>query len=480
MTPSMGMAAPKGTAAPQAGLAALAQPAKAPQGKSPENMNEMMAIARKMSDAQLAQVLQGKSLNVPQYVAMTEAMGRKQLRTAVEGAQAGQQGHQQSLKDKLMGEYQQEQMAQAAPKGGGIAAIPAPNMAPEGMAGGGIVAFEEGGEIPRFNEGVALTEEQLQQLLTRGSLRRSDEDIQKRLDEQNSLFMSPRTRAAMKSDPKAAAPSLTADQLNAIAQGQGVFPEGSAALPSAPSIVAAPPVTPKKSGLEAIVNAQNKAAASVEQSPKSQASQDYLAALEGLTNKQREGLASIRSQGGGEALMQLAAGILSAPTLAGGLAKGMPLVAATSAASRKEQRDLEKSANDYDLNLAKAREAVESGDMDRALKYKMAADENKYRMGSLDIQRAQLNKPDAGIAMLNALKDPANMALFKEMNAAKKPVDVIPRSTALKEWNDLLPMQQKKYGSFDNYYAQMTGGSGTMGGMDLQSQAAAILASRKQ
>ena len=84
MTPSMGMAAPKGAqapAAPQAGLAALAQPAQAPKGKSPENMGAMMALARKMSDAQLAEVLQGKSLDVPQYVAMTEAMGRKQLRS---------------------------------------------------------------------------------------------------------------------------------------------------------------------------------------------------------------------------------------------------------------------------------------------------------------------------------------------------------------------------------------------------------------
>ena len=62
MTPSMGMAAPKGAqapatpAAPQAGLAALAQPAQAPKGKAPENMGAMMALARKMSDAQLAEI----------------------------------------------------------------------------------------------------------------------------------------------------------------------------------------------------------------------------------------------------------------------------------------------------------------------------------------------------------------------------------------------------------------------------------------
>jgi hypothetical protein len=472
----MGMAAPKGTAAPQAGLAALAQPAQAPKGKSPENMNQMMALARNMSDAQLAEVLQGKNVNVPQYVAMTEAMGRKQLRTAMDGLKAGQEGQQASLKDKLMGEYQQEQQAQM-PEGGGIASIPAPNMAPEGMAGGGIVAFEEGGQIPRFNQGVALTEEQIDELRTTGKLRRKPEDIPE--NPLKGFGMSQRMRPyadaqknAMR-DAIAAAPAVTTAQ--AMQQDmENAAPGTALTTPPPPPFVAAPPVTVKKSGLDEIVKAQTRA----EEAPKNQAGQDYLATLEGLTNKQREGLAAIRSQGGGEAMMQIAAGILSSPTLAGGLSKGLPLLAATSAASRKEQRDVEKSANEYDLNLAKAREAVESGDMDRAFKYKTAADENMYRMGMLDVSRGQLNKPDSGIAMLNALKNPENMAIYEKMKAANKvPTDIIPRPLAFKEWNDLMPNEKKKYGSFDNYYAQLTGG--TIGaGTDLQAQAAAILKSR--
>jgi len=146
MTPSMGMAAPKGMApaAPQAGLAAIAQPSQAPKGMSSGNMAQVMALARKMSDAQLADVLQGKSLDVPQYVAMTEAMGRKSLRTAMQGQQAMAQANQPSVKQKLlMGDQPQMQGIQQ-----GMPQMPQqPVMAAEGglmYADGGAIDMNEG------------------------------------------------------------------------------------------------------------------------------------------------------------------------------------------------------------------------------------------------------------------------------------------------------------------------------------------------
>lgn len=183
MTPSMGMAAPKGMApaAPQAGLAAIAQPSQAPKGMSSGNMAQVMALARKMSDGQLAEVLQGKSLDVPQYVAMTEAMGRKSLRTAMQGQQAMAQANQPSVKDKLlMGDQPQmpqgmpmapQQPVMAAEGGlmyadGGIADLPAPNMESMDMASGGIVAFQNNLDQP-VREGMAatdLTDEEKKQL----------------------------------------------------------------------------------------------------------------------------------------------------------------------------------------------------------------------------------------------------------------------------------------------------------------------------
>jgi hypothetical protein len=139
MTPSMGMAAPKGTAAPQAGLAAIAQPAQAPKGMSSGNMAQVMAMARKMSDAQLAEVLQGKSLDVPQYVAMTEAMGRKSLRTAMNGAQAMAQAQQPSVKQKLlMGDQPQMQGIQQG--------MPQMSQQPVMAAEGGLM-YADGGSV---------------------------------------------------------------------------------------------------------------------------------------------------------------------------------------------------------------------------------------------------------------------------------------------------------------------------------------------
>ena len=204
MTPSMGMAAPKGTQAPAAGLAAIAQPAQAPKGMSSSNMAQVMAMARKMSDGQLAEVLQGKSLSVPQYVAMTEAMGRKNLRTAMQGQQAMAQAQQPSVKDKLlMGDQPQMQGIQqgmpqmpqqpmmAASGGlmyadggaidmnegqaaGGLAELPAPNMEGLTLASGGIVAFQDNPNQP-VREGMPptdLTEEEKKQLAENPYMRR--------------------------------------------------------------------------------------------------------------------------------------------------------------------------------------------------------------------------------------------------------------------------------------------------------------------
>ena len=126
-----------------AGLGALTQMSPTPKGKSPSNMGQIMELARNMSDAQLADVLQGKSLDVPQFAAMTEAMGRKSLRNAVQGMEAQGQAHQPSLKDKMLAEDATQQMPEAS----GIGQIPAPNMESMHMASGGIIAFDDGGDV---------------------------------------------------------------------------------------------------------------------------------------------------------------------------------------------------------------------------------------------------------------------------------------------------------------------------------------------
>lgn len=467
MTPNMGMAAPKGTQAPQAGLAALAQPATQLKGKSPENMGEIMALARKMSDAQLADVLQGKSLDVPQFAAMTEAMGRKQLRQAVQGQQAMAQPKQPNLKDKLMGEYQQEQMAQMAqamPQGGGIAALPAPTMAPEGMADGGIVAFAKGDVV-------------------------EDEEARNPLAFLNPGDLYDKLKGYI-AEKQAAVP-LTPLQAKLAAEKEKNAPE---VVPAAPAAAALPPVdigvkpdalgrfvagapaapAAPVTGVGTAAGNQPYSMPSFEQL-QGKKSADYLSKLEGLTEKSRAGLAEIKKQGGGEALMQLAAAVMGSPNLAQAAAKGLPMVASTSAATRKEARAVESAANEYDLNLAKAQEAAEKGDVENQLRYMQLANEAKYRADSIGLQRAQLGQEPNELRTLRAiLADPKLAAIYK----GGKGAGVISREAALKEWGDLMPSQQKKYGSFNDYYNSINSTMG--GGTDLQAQAAAELARRNK
>lgn len=108
-------------------------------GSASNDMAAVMSRVRKMSDSQLADILSGKDVSVPQFAAMTEAMGRKQLRQAVDGQQAQQQAQQPSVKDQLLAEQNAPQAA------AGIDQLPAANMESIDMAGGGIIAFEEGG-----------------------------------------------------------------------------------------------------------------------------------------------------------------------------------------------------------------------------------------------------------------------------------------------------------------------------------------------
>ena len=76
-----------------AGLGALpqsnTQPGNMPTGMPPQNMSATMALAKKMSDMQLADVLAGKNMDVPQFVAMTEAMGAQ----AIAHSHAGYDGY---------------------------------------------------------------------------------------------------------------------------------------------------------------------------------------------------------------------------------------------------------------------------------------------------------------------------------------------------------------------------------------------------
>ena len=449
MTPAMN---PGMKGQPQAGLAALAQPAQAPKGMSSGSMEQIIARARQMSDSQLADILSGKSMSIPQYVAMTEAMGRKSLRNAMQGAQAMAQGKQPSLKDKMLAEDAQEQMAQEATDMGGIAAIPAPNMESVGMAGGGIVAFREGDLVEEDPlaylsgldaAGMAADQDRVDALKAERKAREARQQYEFLKES------APDVASKMaKADPSLVAPV-------AVPVPPVTTKGPTAAAP-------ATPVTPKApgTGVGPAPGAQPYSIPSLE-SLQGKRSQDYLAKLEGLGEKRRAGLAEIKKQGGGEALMNLAAAVMGSPNLAQAAAKGLPMVASTAAATRREARALESSADDYDLNIAKAREAAEKGDTALALQYTQLANQAKAQNDLAKYQQGMLN------------------VYGQRAGAVTGKGQTISRETALKEWNDLDRIQQKRYGDFNTFFNTV---NSTMGapGFDLAAAARAEIARRSK
>jgi hypothetical protein len=433
---------------PQAGLAALAQPAQAPKGMPSGNMQQIMARAKSMSDAQLADILAGKSMDVPQYVAMTEAMGRKSLRNAVQGQQAMQQAKQPTIKDKLLNEYKQEQMAQAAPQMGGISGIPAPNMESVDMASGGIIAFAKGDVVEDEETEKSYFAKMKEKL-------RKATESSTTAPSMPSLMGIPLFGAADKNAlakdavvPTASTAELPPASTGAQPDSLGRFVAGAEAPP-------APVAASKVTGVGSAAGEQPFSIPSYESLQKNK-SQDYLQKLEGLTEKQRAGIADIKKQGGGEALMALAKGVLSKPTLAQGLAEGTPGVIEASRSTRNQILSQSNLANEYDLNLAKAREAAEKGDMALALQYTQLANQAKaqgdtaaYQQGMLGIHQgrnaimgegAQLGKVQLGLA--NADKQALNEAKLKfpmitKSNQAAFDAFVKKRSMELKMQNPL-------------------------------------------
>jgi len=425
---SPAMAAGRGSPNPMpAGLSALLKPDSNPRGMPSGSIQQIMNTARKMSDSQLADVLSGKSIDVPQYVAMTEAMGRKKLRTAMQGAQAQAQMQQPSVKDKLMAEEAVSPMMGQPMPGqmpvmaaeGGLASLPAPNMDTVDMADGGIIAFN--GEDNRQ----LVTQEDLERLVTGKGLPLTKEQKEKLANTPNifkDFGVSQRTIAARGAEPAPvpnARLSTAQDILNFTGEGTapatapavvappvagvGVPPVTRAAAPAVvPNVV--PGVSQTDSGMGGLKSYIDAIKANQE---------DYYKKVEGLGAKQREGLAQLRRQGGGEAFMNIAQGLLSKPTLSQGVAAGLPGVIQTASASRKEQRAVEGLANEYDMNLAKARAADARGNTEAALKFMNLADQAKYQQGVLanqaeanQLKKAVLNQNPEAIRYLQALAKP--------------------------------------------------------------------------
>jgi hypothetical protein len=380
------------------------------------SMAQVMAMARKMSDAQLAEVLQGKSLSVPQYVAMTEAMGRKSLRTAMDGQQAMAQAKQPSVKDKLlMGDEPQmqgiqqgmpqlpQQPVMAASGGlmyadggaidmnegqaaGGLAELPAPNMEGLTLAGGGIVAFQDNPDQP-VREGMpptGLTEEEKKQLAENPYMQRVQAITNPGKAISEYFANRPSSQELFNRASKAKSGEIKMFTNEQTPKGKLVeagLVERTTPIQDVPKVAAAN--LDKKTALNAVDREEAAAGAGMRALAEAQQRQakpaDVPAGTDQRSNDRRADLAGnagtgidpspranpfaglkadlpdyvkIKNQGLGEGLMTLSAAMFGNPNMAMALSQGLPALAKVSGATRKELSEIKKDYNAQQLSLA--------------------------------------------------------------------------------------------------------------------------------
>ena len=523
MTPSMGMSAPKGMAAPQAGLASIAQPSQAPKGRTSGSMAQVMAMARKMSDGQLAEVLQGKSLDVPQYVAMTEAMGRKSLRTAMQGQQAQQQAQQPSVKDKLLMGDQPQMPPQGMPPqgmppqqpvmaaegglmyadggaidmnegqgGGGIAELPAPNMMPMTMAGGGIVAFQDNPDQP-VREGMPsreLTEEEKKQLAENPYMQRvqaitnpgkaiseyfanrpSSQELWNRASKAKSgelkTFTNEQTPKGKLVDAGLVERTTPIQDVQKVAQANAnrvyaadnedaATGAGMVALANAQKAKPAPaPAGTDKRSNDRKADLASPTSVGIDPSVRAN---PFGALKADLPDYEK-----VKNQGLGEGLMVLSGALFGNPNLAMAFNQGLPALAKISGATRKEIGELKKDYNAQQLNLAKANELFNAGQEDLAFK-KLAQSQNH----AVDLQKAMAamtaaNKPSGSMDLFNAVqKQNPNMSALDIISAMSGAKNDPKSEQALRDKYAGDKTLQLLYPNIDDYIRKMTPAGATM------------------
>ena len=448
------------------------------------SMAAMLADAQKLPDSTLAEVLAGKSQAVPQFAAMLAAQSRQQLRTAQNAAAAGKTPP--TIKDQLAASEaqaaapqglaalapqqaqpapQQQQMASTPPAQGGLDQLPADNM--KNMAGGGIVAFEEGGDVPRYydgiltnagqanpnyanpeelaiarakiaalNGGVPFTDphpytsaqanadyiqpiknyfhntirdiamdmpgskmnKKIKEYANRNvsAEEQYSEMERKRNMGQNPLGSSEQVLANLKDDnipptyvlnKDSTAPAVLEESKNKTVDDgtkkeQSILDTGTKKSSKTKDEVPADakPADAKPAEVTGL---------SFEDFLKKH-STDNLGGIQALMDKYGQEHADEQSRTGGRALMSIGEGLLKNPTLAGGVAEGSRGVQGILDAQQKANADFNKFNVMGQIDLAKAKDAAEKGDMQSALAYQKNAQDANYQKGIIEHYAADL------------------------------------------------------------------------------------------
>jgi hypothetical protein len=397
-----------------AGIGALSKPQSTSVGVPRQNMEEMMSLARKLSDAQLADILSGRSMDVPQFVAMTEAMGRKQLRTAMQGAQAQQQAQQPSIREQMVAETAPSPQMSAMPEEQGIGALPAPNLAQmDGMAGGGIVAFDNGGLTAGEQDRLNL----LKPFAAAGDI------IGSPIRGLGNMFSGARIPLTDTTLPDMS--SSVTPYYDMIRQAEAE--SATSAKKQAAEIEAQDQALtggPAKVEPVDTTGAEKRTAPVTAPAPaESEAVPDRFAQFEGSDADLETSLAQQKEQAQGEFLMQLGASLLTSPTLAKGLGEGTQKALPMLVSNKREANKLRNDAKAFKLDIAKAQEAAELGDREMAFRYEKLAADKAIAAGALAARKgidAKTLFASANERIKEKLKNPVFASEYKGMTDEQK------------------------------------------------------------
>ena len=176
---------------------------------------------KEMAEGGIAGYKYGGAIPEPKLAGMAQNLSVEQLKARLQDPQLDS-GERQIFADALADKNKERARSEGiAAAGGGL-------FNTMGYAGGGILAFEDGGEVDHFDDGGSAKEKErtafMQDLLdTFGYSGAKNEapEMPAYLTKAGDYFTKPREKTTM-----------TPAQLDAIASKQGVYPEGSPALPT--------------------------------------------------------------------------------------------------------------------------------------------------------------------------------------------------------------------------------------------------------
>ena len=160
------------------------------------NINQYFKIAMGYPVEKLQAIIRGQDHSIPALAAMAAFEIKGPMEVAAKAQQAAQQKTPYTIRDKLAHEGKQEngmlpddlmmaahqQQQGSLPENTGIGRLPAPNMQTMHAANGGIIAFDDGGEVPGYAGGDGSFVSSVGNFFSNFMPQEYDEDTKQRLN----------------------------------------------------------------------------------------------------------------------------------------------------------------------------------------------------------------------------------------------------------------------------------------------------------